>query len=103
MCGVCLNDESAVGKFSSEHLRAWLVIEKISEVMCQGILRLFVLTKRMERESWMKRSMCMNAVGRISRCKLKSTCDVVLQNDFRVKGVRRTTALYHMTRRDATG
>lgn len=52
-------------KTSNEQLRAMLVIDNISEVMCVGILRLFGHVEWIEKESWMKIIMCMNVVGNI--------------------------------------
>lgn len=55
----------------------------------------------MERLSWVKK-LCMNAIGRVSRGRPKLTCNAILQNNLRVEGLSRNTALDHITWRNDT-
>lgn len=98
MCGIFSKDGSVFGRISNEQVRSELGFESISEVMIKDILRLFGHVGWMEKEAWVKRSMCMNVVGRVSRSKPKWTWDAALQNDFMAKGVSRNTALDHVVK-----
>lgn len=58
-----MDDGITVGRTSNEQERANLRIETISEIMCKSRLRWLGHMERMETESWVKSSTCMNVEG----------------------------------------